>query len=126
MVRLVSGAVAAPGRCCDQGLNPDPAMGTGLGGFCVGWYRVGGAGTREQKVSSFEGHGSAAMRRLEAHKGRTSAGRDAAGDTGPMIAGATCMECGAAASLRWAPGGGMSWVQSPRSSEDAEAEGFVA
>ena len=81
-------------------------MGAILGGVLRGQCRVDGEGARKRKVSSFGGHGSAAMRRPEANRRRVSARRVAAGDMGPGIVGASCMARGAAARLRRAPGAG--------------------
>ena len=85
---------------------PDPAMGAIWGGVLRGQCGVDGEGAREREVSSFGGHGSAAMRRPEANRRRVSARRVAAGDMGPGIVGGTCMARGAAARLRRAPGAG--------------------
>ena len=49
-------------------LNPDPAMGAIWGGVLRDQRRVDGEGARKRKVSSFGGHGSAAMRRPEANR----------------------------------------------------------
>ncbi len=87
-------------------LNPDPAMGAIWGGVLGGECGVDGEGAREREVSSFGGHGSAAMRRPEANRRRVSARRVAAGDMGPGIVGGTCMARVAAARLRRAPGAG--------------------
>ena len=86
--------------------SPDPAMGAIWGGVLGGECGVDGEGAREREVSSFGGHGSAAMRRPEANRRRVSARRVAAGDMGPGIVGGTCMARVAAARLRRAPGAG--------------------
>ena len=86
--------------------NPDPAMGAIWGGVLRGECGVDGEGAREREVSSFGGHGSAAMRRPEANRRRVSARRVAAGDMGPGIVGGTCMARVAAARLRRPPGAG--------------------
>ena len=51
-----------------RGITPDPAMGAILGGVLRGQCRVDGEGARKREVSSFGGHGSAAMRRPEANR----------------------------------------------------------
>ena len=87
-------------------VTPDPATGAIWGGVPRRQCGVDGEGARKREVSSFGGHGRAAMRRPEANRRRVSARRVTAGDMGSGIVGASCMARGAAARLRRAPGAG--------------------